>query len=355
MSLCHLLSIYVKLLVEARVTMRASVGLGGVGRVARGLRSAATSTSARQLCHHGEIRWQSSAIVQEFQSVSSTIGPKIASSGTNDQKLRAYALFKQATSGPVDPAKDAPSFVDFVGKAKFDARLKIKAMSKEEAMKAYIAEFGQGTGSTSSGTASAGESTGRVPRETGAAVGAVDHDVAAGSKATNPQGAFKSIMRTPMLPPDTFKGQVAFITGGGTGLGKAMATTLSKLGCTVAISSRKLDVISATAAEIEKNTGNRVLAYAADVREPEQVKAALDACEKDAGLPGIVINNAAGNFISPSERLTPNGWKTVSRLGPRGTSLYNSSGRRSRPRDCKRWHRTSIHVSAAAGSYSVLS
>ncbi len=61
-----------------------------------------------------------------------------------------------------------------------------------------------------------------------------------------------------MLPEGTFKGKVAFVTGGGTGLGKGISTTLSKLGATVCISSRKLDVISATADEITKLTGNKV-------------------------------------------------------------------------------------------------
>lgn len=99
-----------------------------------------------------------------------------------------------------------------------------------------------------------------------------------------------------------------------------MATTLSKLGATVAIASRKLDVVTTTAAEISAATGNRVLAYAVDVRDPDAIAAALDKLEADAGTPDVVINNAAGNFISPFERLTPNGWRTITDIVLNGTA-----------------------------------
>ncbi|KAK3605737.1 hypothetical protein CHS0354_013535 [Potamilus streckersoni] len=125
---------------------------------------------------------------------------------------------------------------------------------------------------------------------------------------------------TPMLPEGTFKSKVAFITGGGTGLGKGMAFTLSKLGAQVVITSRKMDVLKKTADEIEKQTGNKVLPLSADVRNPEEVKAAVDECVATFGLPHVIINNAAGNFISPSERLSPNGWKTVTDIVLNGTA-----------------------------------
>lgn len=124
-----------------------------------------------------------------------------------------------------------------------------------------------------------------------------------------------------MLPKDCFKDKVAFVTGGGTGLGKGMAKMLSERGATVVISSRKLEVLQNTAEEIKKETGNQVLAVAADVRDPSQVTAAVDFCEKQCGLPDIVINNAAGNFVSPTERLSPNAWKTVIDIVLNGTAF----------------------------------
>lgn len=67
----------------------------------------------------------------------------------------------------------------------------------------------------------------------------------------------------------------------------------------------------------------QVLAVAADVRDPAGVKEAVDECVNTFGLPNIVINNAAGNFISPSERLSPNGWKTVVDIVLNGTAYVS--------------------------------
>jgi len=125
---------------------------------------------------------------------------------------------------------------------------------------------------------------------------------------------------TPMLPPKSFDGKVALITGGGTGLGKGMATMLSRLGATVAIAARRLPVLEATANEIMKETGSTVLPIKMDVRDPEAVKAAIDQLEQAHGLPNIVINNAAGNFISPFERLSPNAFKTIVDIVLNGTA-----------------------------------
>ncbi|XP_048776611.1 2,4-dienoyl-CoA reductase [(3E)-enoyl-CoA-producing], mitochondrial-like [Ostrea edulis] len=136
-----------------------------------------------------------------------------------------------------------------------------------------------------------------------------------------PQAKYFPAMSSPMLPKDAFKGKTAFITGGGTGLGKGMTTMLSQLGAQVVITSRKLPVLEKTAEEISGSTGNKVLAVAADVRDPDSVKAAVDRCEEEFGLPSIIINNAAGNFISPTERLSPNAWKTVVDIVLNGTAI----------------------------------
>ncbi|CAH2285543.1 2,4-dienoyl- reductase, mitochondrial [Pelobates cultripes] len=123
-----------------------------------------------------------------------------------------------------------------------------------------------------------------------------------------------------MLPPDTFKGKVAFITGGGTGLGKGMTTALSRLGAECVIASRKLDVLEKTASEITSETGNKVHPVQCDVRDPDSVKKAVTELIRVAGHPNVVINNAAGNFVSPSERLSPNAWKTITDIVLNGTA-----------------------------------
>jgi 2,4-dienoyl-CoA reductase len=123
-----------------------------------------------------------------------------------------------------------------------------------------------------------------------------------------------------MLPKGTFDGKIAFVTGGGTGLGKGIATKLSDLGATVAIMSRKRGVVDVAAKEIEEITGNPVIALTGDVRDPEQVKAALDELDERAGIPTIVVNNAAGNFISPFERLNAKGFGTIVDIVLKGTA-----------------------------------
>jgi len=122
-----------------------------------------------------------------------------------------------------------------------------------------------------------------------------------------------------MLPEGSFSGKVAIITGGGTGLGRGMAEMLSSLGAQVAITSRKLDVLQKTANEIESKTGNKVLAVQCDVRDEHAVNAAMSQCVEQLGLPHIVVNNAAGNFISPTERLSAKGVRTVIDIVLNGT------------------------------------
>jgi len=123
-----------------------------------------------------------------------------------------------------------------------------------------------------------------------------------------------------MLPKDAFRGKIALVTGGGTGLGRGIATKLSDLGATVAIMSRKRGVVELAAQEIEEATGNRVIPLSADVREADQVKAALDELEEAAGVPTVIVNNAAGNFISPFERLNAKGFGTIVDIVLKGTA-----------------------------------
>ncbi|KAM9164372.1 2,4-dienoyl-CoA reductase [(3E)-enoyl-CoA-producing], mitochondrial isoform 3-T3 [Pangshura tecta] len=136
------------------------------------------------------------------------------------------------------------------------------------------------------------------------------------SQSSNvPQASFFPPLQNLMLPPNAFQGKVAFITGGGTGLGKGMTTALSSLGAECVISSRKIDVLKQTAEEISSKTGNKVHAIQCDVRDPTSVKNAV------AELIKVVINNAAGNFVSPTERLSANAWKTIVDIVLNGTAF----------------------------------
>lgn len=136
-----------------------------------------------------------------------------------------------------------------------------------------------------------------------------------------PQSGFFPPVEYAMLPKGSFNNKVAFITGGGTGLGRAMTTTLSQLGAQCVIASRKLDVLKQTAEEISSQTGNKVYAVQCDVRDPQEVSRCVDDMETLAGLPDVIINNAAGNFICPSERLSPNGWKSITDIVLNGTAF----------------------------------
>lgn len=116
---------------------------------------------------------------------------------------------------------------------------------------------------------------------------------------------------TGMLKHDALKGKTIIVTGGGTGLGKAMGTYFLQLGANLVITSRKLDVLQKTADEMETATGGKVLAVACDVRDYDQVEAMLKQSIETFGQVDALLNNAAGNFISPTERLSANAFSAV--------------------------------------------
>ncbi|MBX2902958.1 MAG: SDR family oxidoreductase [Chitinophagales bacterium] len=115
----------------------------------------------------------------------------------------------------------------------------------------------------------------------------------------------------PMLREDALKGKTIIVTGGGTGLGKSMTRYFLQLGANVVVSSRKLDVLENTARELEAETGGKVLAVACDVRDYAQVETMIQKANDTFGEVHVLVNNAAGNFISPTERLSINAFKSV--------------------------------------------
>lgn len=108
-----------------------------------------------------------------------------------------------------------------------------------------------------------------------------------------------------MLRDNVLQGKTIVVTGGGTGLGRAMTTYFLQLGANVVISSRKLEVLEKTAEELRQQTGNQgVLAVQCDVRKYDEVEALLQKTIDTFGGVDVLLNNAAGNFISPTERLS---------------------------------------------------
>ncbi|MVZ63129.1 SDR family oxidoreductase [Sphingobacterium humi] len=121
------------------------------------------------------------------------------------------------------------------------------------------------------------------------------------------------------LQPNALQGKTIVVTGGGTGLGKAMASYFSALGANLVITSRKLPVLEATAKEIHDKTGNPVLPVACDIRNTDEIHQLRLAAEKEFGKVDILLNNAAGNFISPTERLSANAFSTIIDIVLKGT------------------------------------
>lgn len=123
----------------------------------------------------------------------------------------------------------------------------------------------------------------------------------------------------PMLKDDALKGKTIVVTGGGTGLGKAMGTYFLKLGANLVITSRKIDVLQKTADEMATETGGQVLAVQCDVRDYTQVENVLAETIKKFGKADALLNNAAGNFISPTERLSANAFSSIIDIVLKGT------------------------------------
>jgi citronellol/citronellal dehydrogenase len=125
-------------------------------------------------------------------------------------------------------------------------------------------------------------------------------------------------MPSKLFQPGLLDGQVAIVSGGGSGLGRASALELAALGARVVVCGRRSEPLEATAAAAD---AGRVEARTCDIREEEQVEALVDGVLDRHGRIDLLVNNAGGQYMSPAEDITPKGFRTVMRLNVEGTWL----------------------------------
>jgi len=125
-----------------------------------------------------------------------------------------------------------------------------------------------------------------------------------------------------MLRDDALKGQTIIVTGGGTGLGRAMGKYFLELGANLVITSRKMEVLEKAAQELEAETGGKVLPIQCDVRNYDQVENVLAKTEERFGQIHCLLNNAAGNFVSPTERLSNRAFDTIIDIVLKGSTNF---------------------------------
>ncbi|MFO7256524.1 MAG: SDR family oxidoreductase [Bacteroidota bacterium] len=126
-----------------------------------------------------------------------------------------------------------------------------------------------------------------------------------------------------MLQPGAMKDKTIIITGGGTGLGRSIGKYILQLGGNIVIASRKEDVLNKTASELTRETGGQILAVGCDVRHYEEIENVIRQTEERFGAVHGVLNNAAGNFISPTERLSHRAFDAVVDIVLKGTYYFS--------------------------------
>jgi citronellol/citronellal dehydrogenase len=123
-----------------------------------------------------------------------------------------------------------------------------------------------------------------------------------------------------LFQPGLLDGQVAIVSGGGSGLGRASALELAALGARVIVCGRRPEPLDETAARAE---GGRVEGQTCDIREEDQVAALVDGVLARHGRIDLLVNNAGGQFLTPAEDISPKGFRTVMRLNVEGTWLMS--------------------------------
>lgn len=112
--------------------------------------------------------------------------------------------------------------------------------------------------------------------------------------------------------PDLLKGQVALVTGGGTGMGRATAIEMARCGARIAVLGRRIDPIESTA-KVIRDAGGEAFAVSADIREPDLIERAMQEIKAEFGGLNILVNNAGGQFVTPARELSNKGFETVIR------------------------------------------
>ena len=114
-----------------------------------------------------------------------------------------------------------------------------------------------------------------------------------------------------MFKNELLKNKTIIITGGGTGLGKSMATRFGELGANLVLTSRRQEVLDEAAHDINDKTGAEILTVSTDIRHSDQVTEMVKKTVDKFGKIDCLLNNAAGNFISPTENLSENAFRTI--------------------------------------------
>lgn len=130
-------------------------------------------------------------------------------------------------------------------------------------------------------------------------------------------------LERPPFPADMLKGKVAFVTGGGSGMGFGMARAFAQAGADVAIVGRSIDRLEKALGQLQ-GFGIRAHGVACDVRKPDAVQSAFDQVEERLGSVGILANNAGGNFPALAEQMSANAWRAITQIAIDGTFLCST-------------------------------